>query len=76
MGEDEEEDGSGTGSWADKGGNGGRSMVEVVLSRGEIVKERERISAPFLSFIKQKPVRRWFSDASFKAVTGLCIETG
>ena len=36
----------------------------------------ERITAPSFSFVKQRPSRTWFSDASLSAIGGLCMETG
>ena len=36
----------------------------------------ERITAPFFSFVKQRPSRKWFWDASLSAIGGLCMETG
>ena len=39
------------------------------------IKEGERIAAPFYRFVKQAPERKWFSDASYEAIGGLCLET-
>ena len=36
----------------------------------------ERITAPFFSFVKQRPSRTWFSDASLAAMGGICNEMG
>jgi len=36
----------------------------------------ESITAPSFSFVKQRPSRTWFSDASLTAIGGLCMETG
>ena len=36
----------------------------------------ESITAPSFSFVKQRPSRTLFSDASLTAIGGLCIETG
>ena len=38
--------------------------------------EGERLAAPFFRFVKQTHKRTWFSDSSFEAVGGLCLETG
>lgn len=38
---------------------------------------RQRFSAPFFMFVRQKPVRQRFSDASMhrlRVVAGLCME--
>ena len=37
--------------------------------------EGERMAAPFFRFVKQTHLRAWFSDASFEAVRGMCLET-
>ena len=38
--------------------------------------EGERLAAPFFRFVKQTHRRTWFSDASFEALGGLCLEMG
>ena len=38
--------------------------------------EGERLAAPFFRFVKRTHRRTWFSDASFEAVGGLCLEAG
>ena len=38
--------------------------------------QAERLAAPFFSLVNQTHVRIWFSDASFEAVGGICLETG
>ena len=38
--------------------------------------EGEKMEAPFYRFVKQAPEKKWFSDASYGAIGGLCLETG
>lgn len=38
-------------------------------------KTGERLRVPFVLFGKQEPSKRWFSDASYQAVGGYCLET-
>ena len=38
--------------------------------------EGEKLAAAFFRFVKQTHRRTWFSDASFEAVGGLCLEMG
>ena len=45
-------------------------LTEGLAGRGE------ELAAPFFRFVKQPHKRTWFSDASFEAVGGLCLETG
>lgn len=43
---------------------------------GGLAGREEELAAPCLRSVKQPHSRAWFSDASFKAVGGLCLETG
>ena len=55
-------------------------MADVGWWRWFVNQERpeagERLTAPFFRFVKQEPSRHWFSDASYQAVGGYCLETG
>ena len=55
-------------------------MADVGWWRWFVQQERwkrgERLTAPFFRFVKQAPSRRWYSDASYQAVGGFCLETG
>ena len=44
-------------------------LTEGLAGRGE------ELAAPFFRLVKQPHRRTWFSDASFKAVGGSCLET-
>ena len=42
--------------------------------KGSMAGEGDRLATPFFRFVKQTHKRTWFSDASFEAVGGLCLE--
>ena len=42
--------------------------------KGGMAGEGGRLAALIFSFVKKTHKRTWFSDASFKAVRGMCLE--
>ena len=57
--------------WEEGGGqclDQSKSMASIHFQAG--------ITAPFYRFLKQAPERKLFSDASYEAIGGLCLETG
>ncbi|CAN0521867.1 unnamed protein product [Laminaria digitata] len=74
MGKTSKEGGGEQGFEADGRVYGGRGMVEMVRKTREY-QEGERIAAPFYRFVKQAPEITCFSDASYEAIGGLCLET-
>ena len=53
----------------------GRGLVERIREPGEM-EDRGMVDSPVLPFVKQGSSRQWFSEASYQAVVGYCLETG
>lgn len=68
----------------------GRSRTHTRAETGEVMVDRtgwrwyfqggqkreNEFRRSFFRFIKQKPVKQWFSNASSRTALGLCMDTG
>lgn len=75
MGKNENEGVSGTRTRVDTEGHGGRGMVEEVFPKREMEKW-EMDFGPFPCICQAETCETRVLDASFRAVAGLCLETG